>query len=188
MDRQIEPQNQRPNDPNSEDLDVSGSSRVPAEPMIPGDDTAPAKEALASQHGHPHPIDTPVLSGSHMSPDEEAHVANPYRGEADPAAMDHQPALRTTTSLRWVYAAGLAAAIWLIVHTYLLQFATVLPTIAVAFVLVALVAMVALRMSHLHQRRKLHLQMILLWSIWLVPLALALALVVFLGNTVEVVT
>ncbi len=185
MDRQMNPQNLPADDPHAGSHSGELDDRVSAEAMIPGDDSAPAKEGLAHPRTRTHPIDEPVLSGSHMSGDEEAHVANPNRGEADPGAMDHQPALRTTTSLRWVYAAGLAAAIWLIVHTYLLQFATVLPTIAVAFVFVALIAMVVLRMSHMRQRRKLHLQMILLWSIWLVPLALAI--VVFMGSTAEVI-
>lgn len=46
----------------------------------------------------------PILDGSTMSPEAEASVPNPSRGETDPAAMHRQPALHTTNTNRLLFA------------------------------------------------------------------------------------
>lgn len=57
----------------------------------------------------------PILDGSTQNYVAEATVPNPNRGESDPAQMKEQPALNSTNTNRWLFAAVIAATIMTIV-------------------------------------------------------------------------
>lgn len=141
---------------------------------------------LPEGHYDPHStgvINEPVLEGSHMSAEEEARVKNPNRGDTQPTAWDHQPALQTAKSSRWLFSGLIAALIWIIVHGFLLRWDPVLAIISIGFVVVVFAAMVVILWLHTGRRRKLHVDAALLSAIWLVPLVLAI--VIFLRNDIS---
>lgn len=114
----------------------------------------------------------PILDGSTMSPEAEASVPNPYRGETDPAAMHRQPALHTTNTNRWLFASTAAGVIVTVVLLLLLPWSPVWCTVGIAVALIGLLLMLGVRASGLRRPARLWVDAVLLAIIWLVPLAI----------------
>jgi hypothetical protein len=114
----------------------------------------------------------PILDGSTMNPAAEASVPNPYRGQDDPSAMHSQPALHTTNTNRWLFASVVAGVIVTVVLLLLLPWSPVWCSVGVAVALVGLLLVLAVRASSLRRPARLRVEAVLLWIIWLVPLAI----------------
>lgn len=120
----------------------------------------------------------PILDGSTMSADAEASVPNPYRGQTDPAQMRRQPALNSTNTQRWLFAAIIA---FVLVGAALVALAPWDPLwcgIGLAVGLLGLVGMLLVRVSGISRPARLRLDAVLLTIIWLVPLAIILTVLI----------
>lgn len=125
--------------------------------------------------GPPHdsPLqERPILDGSTQNYFAEATVPNPNRGESDPAQMKEQPALNSTNTNRWLFAAVIAAAIMTIVLLLLMPWNPVWCGIGITVALVGVLAMLAVRASRIGRTARLRLDAVLLAVVWLVPLAI----------------
>ncbi|WP_449281279.1 hypothetical protein [Leucobacter sp.] len=128
--------------------------------------------------GPPHDIDhldRPILDGSTMSDEAEASVPNPHRGQVDPALAHRQPALTNTSTTRWLVAAIVAAVVVSAALFALYPWNPLWCSIGIGFALVALLAMLAVRATKLSRPVRLRVEAVLLGAIWLVPLAIFIA-------------
>ncbi len=125
--------------------------------------------------GPPHdgPLqERPVLDGSTQSYAVESTVPNPNRGEDDPGRIAHQPALNTSNTNRWLFAAVIAATIMTGVLLLLLPWSPFWCGIGITVALVGVLAMLAIRASGVSLRRRLRIDAILMAVVWLVPLTI----------------
>lgn len=125
--------------------------------------------------GPPHdsPLqERPILDGSTQHYVTEAAAPNPNRGESDPAQVKHQPALNTTNTNRWLFAAAAAAAIMTVVLLLLMPWNPVWCGIGITVALVGVLAMLAVRASRIGRAARLRIDAALLAIVWLVPLAI----------------
>jgi len=128
--------------------------------------------------GPPHdgPLqERPILDGSTQDKVAEASVPNPNRGESDPAQMKNQPALNSTNTNRWLFAAVTAATIMTITLLLLMPWNPVWCGIGITVALVGVLAMLAIRASRIGVRARLRIDAMLMAIVWLVPLAIFIA-------------
>ena len=136
-----------------------------------------ASDGAGTVSGPPHdrPLqEHPVLDGSTESAEAEATTPNPTRGLSDPAMVTRQPALNTTGTNRWLIAGNLAAVILVGVLLLLARFDPVLTGIGIVITLLLLMLMLVERARSVRLGRKLKSEAILLWVLWLAPLAIIL--------------
>lgn len=119
----------------------------------------------------------PVLDGASQSPEAEASVPNPYRGQADPARMTRQPALNSTSTDRWLIASSVAGTILIVLLLLLIRWNPFWCAVGVVFTLIALVAMLGLRLTGIGRKARLRIDAVLMALIWLVPLTIAISVV-----------
>lgn len=126
----------------------------------------------------------PILDGSTMSPRAEASVPNPYRGQSDPGAVSHQPALNTTNTNRWLFASVIAGVIVVVVLLLLMPWSPVWCSVGVAVALVALLLALVVRVSRMPRPARLWAEAFLLAIIWIVPLIIILTVVISSANDI----
>lgn len=120
----------------------------------------------------------PILDGSTQNDFTESTVPNPHRGQVDPAAVHHQPALNSTSTNRWLIASTIAAVIVSGVLLLLLRFDPLWCGIGIIVALVGLLLVLGVRMSRIGRRARLRIEAVLLAIIWLVPLAIIVSVLV----------
>jgi len=137
-----------------------------------------APNGMGTSHGAPHDIkflERPILDGASQSRISEASVPNPYRGKADPATVAEQPALTSARTSRWLIAACIAATVVTVLLLLLARWNPVWCGVGIVFALVGLLLMLVVRASGLERRRRLRLEATLMGAIWIVPLAIFVA-------------
>lgn len=120
----------------------------------------------------------PILDGSTQSSAVEASVPNPYRGQDDPAQMKRQPALNSTNTNRWLFAAIVAYVLLAAALVALSRWDPVWCGIGLAVGLFGLVAMLIVRATGLRRPARLRVDAVLLAVVWLVPLAIILSVMI----------
>lgn len=120
----------------------------------------------------------PILDGSTQGRVTEATVPNPHRGQDDPARITRQPALNSTSTSRWLISSLIAVVLLTVVMLLLLQFSPVWCGIGIAFILVAMLAMLIVRASRMRRHTRLIGEAVLHWLIWLVPLTIIISVIV----------
>ena len=116
----------------------------------------------------------PILDGSTQSPEAEASVPNPYRGQSDPALIQLQPALNTTSTRRWFFASVVAFLLLSVALILLMKWDPVWCTVGVGVGVLALIGMAVVRASKIRRPARLRLDALLMAVLWLVPLAIIL--------------
>lgn len=120
----------------------------------------------------------PILDGSTQSGAVEASVPNPYRGHDDPAQMKQQPALNSTNTNRWLFAAVVAYVILAAALVALARWDAVWCSIGLAVGLIGLLGMLVVRATGITRPLRLRIDAVLLTVIWLVPLAIILSVMI----------
>ncbi len=120
----------------------------------------------------------PILDGSTQDDIAEATVPNPHRGQYDPATIKRQPALNSARTDRWMIAGVAAAVLVSIVLFLLLPYNPLWCGIGILVAIAGLVAMGAIRLSGLPLPQRLRMDAVLMAVIWLVPLAIFIAVLV----------
>ena len=114
----------------------------------------------------------PVLDGSTESAEAEASTPNPTRGMSDPAMVSRQPSLTSSGTNRWLLAGNVAAVLMVTVLLLLARFAPLLTGIGIVATLVLLMLMLVVRARSVRLGTKLKEEALLLWLLWVVPLAI----------------
>lgn len=122
--------------------------------------------------------DRPILDGSTQSPEAEASVPNPYRGQSDPATVGRQPALNSTKTDRWLISSTVAAVVVTVVLLLLARFDPVWSGVGIVAAVVGLVAMLVVRLSGARRTASLRLMAALMVFTWAVPLAVIISIMI----------
>lgn len=120
----------------------------------------------------------PILDGSTMNEAAEATVPNPYRGQADPAAIKRQPALNSTSTNRWLFASIVAVVVVTVVLLLLFPWNPLWCGIGIVVALLGVLLMLVVRASRMRLRARLRTEAVLLASVWLVPLAIIVGVLI----------
>lgn len=120
----------------------------------------------------------PILDGSTQDDIAEATVPNPYRGQYDPATIGRQPALNSVRTDRWMITGVIATVLVSIVLFLLLPYDPLWCGIGILVAVAGLVGMGVVRLSGLPLTQRLRADAVLLAIIWLVPLAIFIAVLV----------
>lgn len=148
-------------------------------------DAGTGQGTVSESHYGDKTLDHPVLDGSTMSPEAEASVPNPSRGESDPATMHNQPALHTTSTTRWLFSSAIAGVFVVVILLLLAPFSPVWCGVGVAVALVALLAVLAVRASRIRRPARLYIEAVLLMIIWLVPLIIIITVLVTAADDIR---
>lgn len=163
-------------------MDPDSGERVRAERADPphGPSRLDAGTGQGTVTGPPHTEfqERPILDGSTQSAEAEASVPNPYRGQSDPAGIHRQPALNSTNTNRWLFAAIVAYVILGAALVALARWDAVWCGIGLAVGLLGLLGMLVVRASGLRRPARLRVDAVLLTVIWLVPLAVILSVMI----------